>query len=197
MAGYSEIDAHRDPRGILEDFVAQVEGLEEVRSYEELQSIVTPDVTSALASVILKNGRPSKYPQSGNLATLNSKDGRRKVQGVVESGYEDKQPSTLYLAEFKRDLLRFKRKRWIRAVIEKGVSHGAAVDTEQGFYMPALHSDETISIYRDEIWERGSPETGLEMAGKAIRERSKALNSFLEVTASITRDLIRVVPSEQ
>ena len=196
MAGYPESTAPKDARMVLEGFISQTEGSEPVQSFDELEAVVSSKVTSALATVILENGRPSKYPESENLAILESKDGRRMVQGVVKSGFDNDEPTTVYLAEFKRRALRFKRTRWIMVGIQQGVGHGAAVDDGHDFYMPSLHSDETIKIYRDEIGECGSPKTGLEMAGEAIRKRPRALKSFLEVTAALTKDLVRVVPTQ-
>lgn len=183
------------PHSVLESFIENARRLSPIQTYEELQSVVSPEVTSALAKLILENGYPSKYPQSGNLAILKSKQGRRMVKGVVKSGHEDDKPTVLYLAEFKRRPIRFKRTRWIMTPFEIGVSHGSAVDDGEDFYMPALHSDETIAVYRDEIGEKGSPQTGLEMAGESIRKRPQALNSFLDVTAMLTADLIRVTPA--
>lgn len=176
---------------VLTDFVVGAERVPEVRSYEELQQIVTPEVASALTDLILKKGHPPKYPQSGSLAILNAMQGRRMVQGIVKKGYESDEPVSIYLADLKRKLFRFKRRRWI-TLNTTGVDHGSAVDTGDKFYMPSLHSDDTISFYRDELAERGSPKNGLELAGEAIRERPQALNSFLKVTTELTKELVKI-----
>ncbi|MBI1952138.1 hypothetical protein HYS42_00245 [Candidatus Saccharibacteria bacterium] len=186
-----------DARKILTDFVAESEQTPEVQSYEELQGIVRPEVASALASLILQTGHPSKHPKSGNLAVLNTKQGRKMVQGVVKKGYESNEPVSIYLAELKRGLLRFKRKRWVMLSLD-GLGYGSAVDTGDEFYIPSLHSEDTVRFYRDEIGERttysesGGPKTGLELAGVSIRERPQALSSFLRVTAELTKDLVRI-----
>jgi|SRR5579862_4057419 len=191
MAEPRETNAPETARQVLTGFVAEAEQTSEVQSYEQLQSLVRPEVAAALISLILQEGHPSKYPQSGNKAILNAKQGRRMVQGVVKTGYESDEPVSVYLAELKRGLLRFRRKRWVMLSTD-GIGHGSAVETGDAFYMPSLHSDDTISFYRDELGERGSPKNGLELAGEAIRERPQALNSFLRVTSELTKGLVTV-----
>ena len=188
---------HKEPqnpetaRQVLTDFVTEAEQTPEVQSYEQLQSLVKPEVAAALISLILQEGHPSKYPQYGDRAILNAKHGRRMVQGVVKTRDESDEPVSVYLAELKRGLFRFRRKRWVMLSTE-GVGHGSAVETGEAFYMPSLHSDDTISFYRDELGERGSPKNGLELAGEAIRERPQALNSFLRITSELTRELVSI-----
>ena len=181
-------------RQVLEDFVTKAETSEPMTNYNELQAIVSPEVVSALADVILKNGRPPNYKNSRSLAVLESRTGRKLVKGSVDTYQDDETPITLYLAEYKRGFMRFKRRSWVVLGID-GVGNGSSVYDGEDFYMPSLHSDETIKFYRDELGERGSPKNGLELAGEAIRERPRALNSFLEVTAKITKDLVKVVPA--
>src|SRR3989344_8439987 len=108
MTGHIEQSSDTEAaRQVLSDFVAQAEQTPEVQSYQELQGIVRPEVASALMNLILKNGRPSKYPESDNLAILETKQGRRMVQGVVKKGYENDEQVPIYLAESKRGLFRF------------------------------------------------------------------------------------------
>ncbi|HSX35332.1 MAG TPA: hypothetical protein VLH84_00175 [Patescibacteria group bacterium] len=183
-------------RQVLRRFVADAEQVGDVQSFRHLQDLVSPDVASALLALILLGGEPPELRHQ--MAVLTEQRGKSKFEGIVASGSVSGDPETIHVAEYKRVLVRERRVKLLVLKASGNVGFGSVAIDERGFYLPDQVSDNSIGFLRDEVGEGllyftdGNPETGLEIAGRALQGASETLNGFLRVTAQLTSGLVGV-----
>lgn len=190
----------RDPseaRHILEVFVDETNHAEEIQSYDQLKSIVTPQITGAIVDLITLTGRPPKSPRAPAMAILEDTSGRTRYRGMVTpSSYPDHK--YISLEERHRRPVTFKWKRLLQ-VDSSGVNMNSAAHDGDEMYMPSQASDEFQSFFAEiggqTIQSGNRITTGYSVASEAALRAPADLNGFLRVSSQLVAGLLQIEPA--